>query len=221
MRKVMVAFAVFITYIALAVGISTLYPSKALSQGPETGLKVQVVNTPLPVSGSVTGTVTGSVSITNTPNVNIANASIPVTGGVGLVAGTTVGIDPTANTVQVSNLPASPAAKSPTTITLADFTTPRMSYTVPSDKWLVIQDASFHGTTGGTNMSIYLVAGGTSAYYVPIRLCQEMPTYNEFVGGRTVCWYFSPGTVIEVWSLATDWSGGSAVLVGYLTTTVE
>ena len=53
--------------------------SRAVDPGPPGGLNVNVVNTPLPV----TGTVTGSVSITGTPNVNVINTpKVQVTGTV-------------------------------------------------------------------------------------------------------------------------------------------
>jgi hypothetical protein len=55
--------------------------TRAADPGPAGGLNVNVVNTPLPVQGTVnvgnfpaSSTVSGSVSITGTPNVNVVNA---------------------------------------------------------------------------------------------------------------------------------------------------
>ena len=74
----------------LAVVLSVPASSPAVDPGPPGGLNVNVVNTPLPVQGTVnvgnfpaSSTVTGSVSITGTPNVNVVNTSshpVPVTG---------------------------------------------------------------------------------------------------------------------------------------------
>jgi hypothetical protein len=41
-------------------------------KGPPT-VDANIVNTPLPVTGDVTGTITGNVTVTNTPDVNVTN----------------------------------------------------------------------------------------------------------------------------------------------------
>jgi len=67
----------------------TLSVPATRAAGPPSGLDVTVINTPLPV----TGTVSGSVSITGTPNVNVTNTTAtPVpTQNVGGGAATQVG----------------------------------------------------------------------------------------------------------------------------------
>src|SRR5689334_2921167 len=63
----------------LAVGLS-VPANRAAGGGPPSGLDVNVINTPLPVQGTVnvgnfpaTSSVSGSVSISGTPSVNVAN----------------------------------------------------------------------------------------------------------------------------------------------------
>ena len=72
--------------LAVALSVPT---SRAADWGPPSGLSVRVVNTPLPVSGTVnvgnlpaSQSISGSVTITNTPNVTVANTPLVVTGSV-------------------------------------------------------------------------------------------------------------------------------------------
>ena len=72
--------------LAVALSVPT---SRAADRGPPSGLSVRVVNTPLPVSGTVnvgnlpaSQSISGSVTITNTPNVTVANTPLVVTGSV-------------------------------------------------------------------------------------------------------------------------------------------
>jgi|GraSoiStandDraft_36_1057302.scaffolds.fasta_scaffold38551_1 hypothetical protein len=82
----------------LAVALSAP-TSRAADPGPPSGLSVKVLNTPLPVtgtvsvgnlpatqsiSGSVTITNTPSVTVANTPSVTVANTPLAVTGSVTL-----------------------------------------------------------------------------------------------------------------------------------------
>jgi hypothetical protein len=46
---------------------------EAVAQGNRPSTPVEIVNTPVPVTGTVTGTITGNVAVTNTPNVNVSN----------------------------------------------------------------------------------------------------------------------------------------------------
>ena len=65
--------AVSLIGLLLAIVMHTSKPLQASTSGAPL---VTVVNTsanPVPVKGSVTGTITGSVSISNTPSINIAN----------------------------------------------------------------------------------------------------------------------------------------------------
>jgi hypothetical protein len=71
-------------YLSLLAAIALSFPasSPAADPGPPSGFNVNVVNTPLPVQGTVnvgnfpaSNTVTGSVSITGTPNVSVVNTS--------------------------------------------------------------------------------------------------------------------------------------------------
>src|SRR5438477_3741618 len=72
--------------LAVALSVPT---SRAADRRPPSGLSVRVVNTPLPVSGPVnvgnlpaSQSISGSVTITNTPNVTVANTPLVVTGSV-------------------------------------------------------------------------------------------------------------------------------------------
>lgn len=81
--------------VMFVIGLLTSPPKTV--QGAPGSAPVTVVNTPLPVSGNVTGTVTGSVNIANTPlpvtgSVNVANTPLPVTGN---VTGSVAVINPT------------------------------------------------------------------------------------------------------------------------------
>jgi hypothetical protein len=76
-----------------------LVPQKNAS-GTASGAPVTITNTPLPVTGSVNATVSGTVNVGNFPamqNVSITNASVPVTGSLGV-----------SGSVGISNTPSSP-----------------------------------------------------------------------------------------------------------------
>jgi len=64
--------------LSLLAGIALSFPASTPAAGPPSGIDVTVINTPLPVQGTVnvgnfpaSNTVTGSVSITGTPTVNV------------------------------------------------------------------------------------------------------------------------------------------------------
>lgn len=67
-----------VSVLAIALGVPSSSPTQAA--GPPSGLDVTVTNTPLPVQGTVnvgnlpsTQSISGSVSITGTPNVSVVN----------------------------------------------------------------------------------------------------------------------------------------------------
>ena len=67
---------VFRVVLCMSVLAVTLSVPATRAAGPPSGLDVNVVNTssnPVPVTLQGAGTVSGSVAITNTPNVNVAN----------------------------------------------------------------------------------------------------------------------------------------------------
>jgi len=77
-----------LSVLAVALSVPT---SRAADPGPPSGLSVKVLNTPLPVTGTVsvgnlpaTQSISGSVTITNTPSVTVANTPLAVTGSVTL-----------------------------------------------------------------------------------------------------------------------------------------
>src|SRR5262249_51564348 len=105
------AFCVSVLAIALALSVLTS-SSQAADPGPPGGLNVNVVNPPshpVPVTLQGTGSVTGSVTVTNT-----ATNPVPVNGSVG-ITGTP--------TVNVGNFPASAALKPSQLVTLQSFLT--------------------------------------------------------------------------------------------------
>ncbi len=53
-------------------------PAAVIGAGPPGGVDVKVTNTPLPVTGDLNATVTGSVNVQNTPNVFVTNDAVPV-----------------------------------------------------------------------------------------------------------------------------------------------
>jgi len=93
-----------LSVLAIALSVPT---SRAADPGPPSGLNVNVTNTPLPVRGTVNvgnfpaaQPISGSVSVTNTPNVQVVNTPLPVTGAVSL--GTKVIADFEADSVDSS-----------------------------------------------------------------------------------------------------------------------
>ena len=93
----------FKDYLVVAGGVLLIVLSVSLAQvnsvGAAGGPSVTVVNTPLPVTGTVNANVTGNVGVTGTPSVSVTNfpATQPVSGTVGITGTPNVNIVNTPN----------------------------------------------------------------------------------------------------------------------------
>src|SRR5262249_11582529 len=98
----------FKDYLVVAGGVLLIVLSVSLAQVNSVGAagspSVTVVNTPLPVTGTVNANVTGNVGVTGTPSVSVTNfpATQPVSGTVGITVIPSVNIvnTPTVTLVQ-------------------------------------------------------------------------------------------------------------------------
>ena len=163
--------------------------------------RVAVVNTPLPVSIQGTGTVAGTVAVSNFP------ATQPVSG--------TVAISnlPTAtNTVTVENTTTNPV---PTAST--DLSSPVMItsvscgfnagtcmlnlYTVPANSLLVVDDISGFCEIGGSNTflidSAFLYTGTSKLAYVALSPIFESTSAREYYIGRETRIYVPANTALQ------------------------
>ena len=171
---------------------------------------VTVMNTPLPVTGSVNAAVTGTVGITGTPSVNatITNSSVPVSGTVAVSSLPTVNLG---GNVTVGNTSANPvltqATDNPASQPFQFFNTtesfPGFSFTVPGHKELVIEYlyiACFSPTNIQPTFAFQLntAAGGFAGIY------KFAPTASTVNGGgflstnQTVRIYADPGTEVGI-----------------------
>jgi hypothetical protein len=93
-------------FVALIVAILVIIPPATHVGAVEKATDVRVVNLssePVPTTAQGTTNIAGNVNVANTPNVNVAN-----TPNVNLAAGAQVGINPSANTVRLTNTLTSP-----------------------------------------------------------------------------------------------------------------
>jgi hypothetical protein len=179
-RRALFAVAAYL----IILGAASLIPAeRAHTQGSSRPDPVTVTNTPLPVSLQGTGSISGSVSVTNTPNVNVANTpNVNVAGlpAVQLAGGTTVGITGTPS-VNVANSPSVTVANSPTVtvgndvgapVPVRDAAIPNRqpfqftfhstgllgdSYTVPAGKRLVVRH--LNGLTQASQDTTFIEVG--------------------------------------------------------------
>jgi hypothetical protein len=188
---------------------------------------VTVTNTPLPVQGIVAASLSGpwSVGVNGTPNVNIANAAVPIQGTVNLGNTPNVNI---ANlpAVTVGNTAASPVlvrdteqpARAPFQVgaNAAIGCGPTVVFSVPSGKEAVIEYLSFSGegfTSGtppmaaGTGVAIWTqtansVTPGSISHDIPVLLHGNSQLfgspYSHFVATQQLRLYADPETDIKL-----------------------
>ncbi len=65
--------------------MNLLIDTTAKANNPDNPMNVIVTNAPLPVTGSFSVTNTPNVNVTNTPTVTIGNSNVPVSGLIGLI----------------------------------------------------------------------------------------------------------------------------------------
>ena len=183
MVRLRIALGVASSLVAVA-ALTIVFAGTGQAQGNGNGQNpqnVNIVNTPLPVTGNVNAAVTGNVNAVVTGNVN-ANVS----GTVGLAPGTTVQIGGTAN-VLIGNTDAAPVpivnlndAREPfqTRVTLtieSGSTQSQAGFDVPSGKRLVIEHVSSRVQgPGGERYIAYFSTGvfgsspGGALHWVPL-----------------------------------------------------
>lgn len=191
--------------LSLLIGaIALVTPRPTQGQGGDTvgpTKPVKVVNTPAePVP--VTGSITGSVNVVNTPAVNAQQSG---EWNVGIVGTPTVGLSPSANTVKIdpsSALPVNNSANQP-------FQSLRVfqiangeregfsSFSGPNGKQLVIEYVSAIQTVPTDDVTFYRIqttAGGNSVtHYMP-----PVTVGGERMLGQQVKLYADPGTEVSV-----------------------
>jgi hypothetical protein len=191
--------------------------AQAADPGPPGGLNVNVVNTPLPVQGTVSGTVsisgTPSVNVANTPNVNVANTP-------------NVNVTNTVTTIDAAN----PASQPFQRAEVVSWNNPNLiggdaTFTVPAGKRLVIEVVSYSlflptGTRPTLNFIDVSTANSNQSpvsYYVPVSLQGNNGTEDVFTGNSLTRLYADPGSTVDVAVRSNSTSGLASVSVsGYL-----
>ena len=186
MVRLRIAFGVASSLVALA-ALSVVFSGTGLAQGNGNGngqspQNVTIVNTPLPVTGSVTASVTGNVNAAVTGDVN-ANVS----GTVGLASGAAVQIAGTADVV-ITNTDAAPVPvfnahdarevfQRRITLTIEPGSTQtQVGFDVPEGKRLVIEHVSsrVQGPAGERYIAQFLTqvfgpSGGAAAHWLTLQ----------------------------------------------------
>jgi hypothetical protein len=210
--------AVGLCVIVLAVAFTVPKSSLAADPGPAAGINVNVVNTPLPVQGTVnvgnfpaSSTVSGSVSITGTPNVKVTNTrSAPVL------------------TRDVDNPALQPFQNSQVISTPAGLLGGDGTFTVPAGKRLVIEFLSFQGSWPAGQATTRLFIGVCNSgggqcqteFFLPaISQGPDFGGNSLFAASSPMRLYADPGTdvTVSVRRNATAGTGLAVVAIsGYL-----
>lgn len=151
---------------------------------------VTVVNTPLPVEASITGTISGDVSVTNTPEVNVVNEPT-----------VTVGNSATNPVLirDVDNPAGQPYAEfRQATIPDGDRNGFAHFSAIPAGKRLVIEYVNVHAQfhSGGQGLVIRLFAftgGDSNPYRFPTSIASSN-VLDEILGSHPVRIYVDPNT---------------------------
>jgi hypothetical protein len=213
--------------------VLSFYPSHRTAEAAGPG--VTVLNTPLPVTGSVNATVTGTVGaqqsglwnvgINGVPSVNasISNASVPVSGTVSVSSLPSVNLG---GSVTVGNTSANPVLTRAVDNALQPFqitgTSLEFAFNPPVGKILVMEylmvECIFTSaqTTAGTDFRLEAFAGGGYATYlfaptlvdnIEIILSQPIHIYADNTGGGTEVRVFNGGSIPSGASCTTSISG--------------
>ena len=160
--------------------------TSTIAAGPPTGLDVNVINPasrPVPVTGSIAVTGTSNVNVTNasipvTGSVNVTNASIPVTGAVSAAqAGTwNVGLVGTPTVIVVDPSTQMPYSNHSTCGTESN------PCAVPAGKRLVIEYVSgvFTSSANPTNNTVMIVNGAAEHDFVGYAITGSVPGLFAF-----------------------------------------
>jgi len=207
----------------LVIAVGAPITSFAVDPGPPGGLNVNVVNTPLPIQGTVTGTVT----VSGTSSVNVVNTPLPVQG---TVTGSVSITNPATNPVLVRDVdnPARHAFQQEVDVTFnAGETFVNPTIDVPAGKRLVVEYVSITaclpagqkltnaeirtGATGGNPFVAMIVTPGSTA-------CADL--FDGFTASQMVRFYKDAGMgglVVSVGrNVGTDFGSVDSTIVGYL-----
>ncbi len=169
----------------LATALAVPTSAQALDPSPPGGLNVNVVNTPLPVQG----TLTGSVSITGTPNVNVVNTPTVHVGNA-LKPGQLVTLQNSSETP--GSCPNGNGGILVDTLNHPDGTS--STFSIPTGQVLVITGAEAFGFGGvGDRATLVLQRVGTQVVNDLARQVTMVNSQNEFVA----VFNFPTGAVVK------------------------
>lgn len=194
----------------LAVVLSSLPSHPAAVAASNIGL-VSVTNTPLPVTGSVAATITGTptvnaqqsgawnVGITGTPSVNVGNTS--------------------ANPVPVQAVHRT-VVQVTSTLSCNPTCAPVTLYSVPTGKQLVVEYVNFlgQGDPGGVEALFFVTPNGnisSNFIYVPIK-STGLVGFGGFIASENVKFYGVGGDLtVQLYTTGTT-PAGNITISGYL-----
>lgn len=209
-----ISFVVLVMVAGFGLAFSPMSGQAVADKPPTDVVVVNTAEQPVPVTGAVTGVFSGDVNIVNEPTVKAKQEGAWNVGLTGTPAvrldetGNTVKLDAAANTVEVESSEASPvyvavtgAAAAPTKepqtlhmyVVIPDGSTSAASepFTVPDDKWLVIETVSAWGGVHGADQTVTAAleyeAGSPDPYLTSLQ-----PTYYRETGAGGKDWVINP-----------------------------
>jgi hypothetical protein len=225
--------------VALLFAVGAILPG-AVKAGPEAPepKSVKVVNTPLPVSGSVA--VTGTVGINGTPSVNVGTPTVNLATGstVGLTPGTTVEIsnatgvsinNTTTNPVIVQDVDSpgrNPYYQSVTCYNASSNQCQALFPAVPSNMRLVVQYINSSIDTPTPLITGEFDVNGT--IFMPILFTQQgndSAGNKIYIASQPMLYYFEAGQtpyfVMNAQAGGFEFMSGQVTLTGYLVNLTE